>query len=87
MLQSLDSHHQYLVTLNRHDEIDPARVLGRFDYDHPVFDGRAMRAQSRRHEIQGRSGTYFAGAYWSYGFHEDGVRSALDVCRHFGVTL
>jgi len=85
-LQSLDSPHQYLVTLNRHDDIDPARVLGRFDYDHPVFDQGAMRAQTRRHEIQGRNGTYFAGAYWSFGFHEDGVRSALDVCRHFGVT-
>ena len=85
-LQSLDSPNQYLVTLNRHDDIDPARVLGRFDYDHPVFDQGAMRAQTRRHEIQGRNGTYFAGAYWSFGFHEDGVRSALDVCRHFGVT-
>jgi predicted NAD/FAD-binding protein len=86
-LQSIDSHHQLLVTLNRHDEIDPARVLGRFDYEHPVFDGEAMRAQTRRHEIQGRNGTYFAGAYWSHGFHEDGVRSGLDVCRHLGATL
>ena len=45
------------------------------------------RAQRRRPEIQGVGGTFFAGAYWGYGFHEDGVRSALDVCRHFGVTL
>jgi uncharacterized protein len=86
-LQDLDSSHQFLVTLNRHDEIDPARVLGRYDYEHPVFDGPAMRAQARRPEIQGVNGTFFAGAYWSYGFHEDGVRSALDVCRHFGTTL
>jgi predicted NAD/FAD-binding protein len=86
-LQSIDSHHQFLVTLNRHDEIDPSRVLGRFDYEHPVFDRGAMQAQLRRAEIQGVNGTFFAGAYWSYGFHEDGVRSALDVCRHFGLTL
>ncbi|HEY5155037.1 MAG TPA: FAD-dependent oxidoreductase [Acidimicrobiales bacterium] len=86
-LQGIESDHQFLVTLNRHDEIDPALVLGRFDYEHPVFDRAAMQAQRRRHEIQGVNGTFFAGAYWSYGFHEDGVRSALDVCRHFGVTL
>lgn len=86
-LQSLESEHEILVTLNRHDEVDPDTVLGRFDYDHPVFDAAAMAAQARRHEIQGVNGTFFAGAYWGYGFHEDGVRSALDVCRHFGVTL
>ncbi|MGZ4683902.1 MAG: NAD(P)/FAD-dependent oxidoreductase [Acidimicrobiales bacterium] len=86
-LQALESEHQLLVTLNRHDDIDPATVLGRFEYDHPVFDAAAMSAQARRHEIQGVNGTFFAGAYWGYGFHEDGVRSALDVCRHFGVTL
>jgi predicted NAD/FAD-binding protein len=86
-LQDLESEHQLLVTLNRHDDIDPATVLGRFEYEHPVFDAAAMSAQARRHEIQGVNGTFFAGAYWGYGFHEDGVRSALDVCRHFGVTL
>jgi uncharacterized protein len=86
-LQDLDSRHQFLVTLNRHDEVDPSQVIGRYDYDHPVFDAGAMRAQARRHQIQGVNGTFFAGAYWSYGFHEDGVRSALDVCRHFGITL
>jgi len=86
-LQDIDSRHQFLVTLNRHEEVEPDRVLGRFDYEHPVFDAGAMQAQSRRHEIQGANGTYFAGAYWGYGFHEDGVRSALDVCRHFGRAL
>jgi predicted NAD/FAD-binding protein len=86
-LQSLESEHQILVTLNRHDEIAPDRVLARFDYDHPVFDVAATAAQARRHEVQGVDGTFFAGAYWGYGFHEDGVRSALDVCRHFGATL
>ncbi len=80
-LQSIDCERPILVTLNRHDEIDPAAVLGRYEYDHPVFDVGALRAQRRRAEIQGGDGTYFAGAYWGYGFHEDGVQSALDVCR------
>lgn len=86
-LQSIESRHQFLVTLNRHEDIDAAKVLGRYDYAHPVFDAAAMAAQRRRPEIQGARGTFFAGAYWEYGFHEDGVRSALDVCHHFGVTL
>ena len=60
-------------------------MLGRYDYDHPVFDMGALRAQRRRGEIQGIEGTYFAGAYWGHGFHEDGVQSALDVCRSLGV--
>jgi predicted NAD/FAD-binding protein len=83
-LQSLRSRHQILVTLNRDDEVDPARRLGRYEYAHPVFDAAALAAQARRPEIQGVRSTYFAGAYWEYGFHEDGVRSALDVCRHLG---
>ncbi len=86
-LQSIDSRHDLLVTLNRPDDIDRSTVLAEFDYDHPVFDGEAMAAQRRRPEIQGDRGTFFAGAYWGYGFHEDGVRSALDVCRHFGADL
>jgi predicted NAD/FAD-binding protein len=81
-LQAIESRHQLLVTLNRHDEIDPERVLGRYEYAHPVFDAPALGAQRRRPEIQGTRHTFFAGAYWEYGFHEDGVRSALDVCRH-----
>ncbi len=86
-LQSIESGHDFLVTLNRDGEIDRSTVLAEFEYDHPVFDGPAMAAQRRRHEIQGDRGTFFAGAYWGYGFHEDGVVSALDVCRHFGVEL
>ncbi len=86
-LQRIESDHDFLVTLNRADEIDRSTVLAEFEYDHPVFDGPAMAAQRRRPEIQGDRGTFFAGAYWGYGFHEDGVVSALDVCRHFGTGL
>jgi predicted NAD/FAD-binding protein len=84
-LQSIESSRPLLVTLNRHDQIDPGAVLGQFEFDHPVFDVDALRAQRRLAEIQGLDGTYYAGAYWGYGFHEDGVRSAYDVCRHLGV--
>jgi predicted NAD/FAD-binding protein len=80
-LQGIRSTRPLLVTLNRTDAIDPAHVLAEFGYHHPVFDAAAMRAQRRRHEIQGTRGIYFAGAYWGYGFHEDGVQSALEVAR------
>ena len=71
------------MTLNRHDEIDAAKVIRRIDYQHPVLDRAAVRAQARRPEVQGHRGTYFAGAWWGNGFHEFGVLSALDVVRAF----
>jgi predicted NAD/FAD-binding protein len=78
-LQSLATRHQVCVTLNRHDDIDPALVHARIDYDHPVFDAGAIAAQRRRDELQGRGGVYWAGAWWGYGFHEDGARSGTEV--------
>jgi len=80
-LQSLASRHQICVTLNRHDDIDPTLVHGRFAYEHPVFDGSAIAAQRRRDELQGRGGVSWAGAWWGYGFHEDGARSGAEVAR------
>jgi predicted NAD/FAD-binding protein len=80
-LQSLATRHPVCVTLNRHDDIDPARVHARIEYDHPVFDGEAIRSQRRRDELQGRGGIFWAGAWWGYGFHEDGARSGQDVAR------
>jgi predicted NAD/FAD-binding protein len=86
-LQTIDAPAQLLVTLNRSEEIDPTRVLTEIEYDHPVFDAGAIAAQSRKDEIQGRNGVWFAGAYWGHGFHEDGVQSALDVCERLGCRL
>jgi len=86
-LQGLRSRHELLVTLNAADRIDPGRVIARFDYQHPVFDVAAMAAQKLRHVIDGRRGVHFCGAYWGYGFHEDGVKSALAVGRAFGREL
>jgi predicted NAD/FAD-binding protein len=86
-LQSLDSSTQYCVTLNREDEIDPEQVIERLTYHHPVYTSATFAAQERHEELNGVNRTYYCGAYWGYGFHEDGVRSALQVARHFGKTL
>lgn len=86
-LQDIESSRPLLVSLNSSGRIDPATVLARFTYDHPVYDGDALRAQSDRREIDGRERTHFCGAYWGHGFHEDGVQSALAVARRFGVEL
>ncbi|AXK71180.1 FAD-dependent oxidoreductase [Lysobacter sp. TY2-98] len=84
LLQGLPVRTPLVVTLNRDDAIDPRRVLKRVAYSHPVFTTAAVAAQARRHEIQGRRHTWFAGAYWGWGFHEDGVRSAVDVAEALG---
>ncbi len=83
-LQAIESRRPLLLTLNRRDAIHDGSVLAEFEYDHPVFDAAALAAQQRRPEIQGRQGIYFAGAYWGYGFHEDGVQSAHEVAAAIG---
>ena len=75
------------MTLNRTAEIDPDAIIRRIDYAHPVFTGAGVRAQGRVQEISGARRTHYAGAYWGWGFHEDGVASACRVAEHFGVTL
>jgi len=80
-LQRLPTRRQFLVTLNNSDAIAPDRVIQRLSYAHPVFDRAAFRAQARYAEINGQRRTYFCGAYWGYGFHEDGVRSAIAACE------
>jgi predicted NAD/FAD-binding protein len=79
-LQGLDSRHRFLVTLNPGDRIDSDRVLRRFVYDHPVFDSDAIAAQKLHSELSGRRRTHYCGAWWGYGFHEDGVKSAIAAC-------
>ncbi|MBL3556846.1 MULTISPECIES: NAD(P)/FAD-dependent oxidoreductase [Marinobacter] len=77
----------FCVTLNRSADIDPDRVIKRFDYAHPVFTLDAVAAQKRYDEIGGHNRSHFCGAYWFNGFHEDGVRSALRVTNALGVEL
>ncbi|HUO52804.1 MAG TPA: FAD-dependent oxidoreductase, partial [Gemmatimonadaceae bacterium] len=78
LLQSLDAPVQFLVTLNRTADIDPAKVISRIDYAHPVYTRAGVAAQRRRQEISGVNRTFYAGAYWGYGFHEDGLRSGYE---------
>lgn len=80
-LQALDVPTQVFVTLNRDEDVDPARVLARMRYEHPCFDLAAVAAQSRRGAIQGRARTWYCGAYWGFGFHEDGYRSGVEAAR------
>ncbi len=87
ILQSLNSDHTFCVTLNNHDAIDPSKVIKKIIYHHPLYTVDAIKAQNRKHEISGQKNTYYCGAYWYNGFHEDGVVSALDVCEHFGEKL
>jgi len=77
----------FCVTLNQTDLIDSEKILRIFQYEHPVFNAKSIQAQQQRERICGQQHTHFAGAYWYNGFHEDGVNSALDVCRRFGVDL
>lgn len=81
ILQGLDAPVEFCVSLNQTDAIDPARVIRRLRYEHPVFDVAAERARARRSELLVADRTSYCGAYWGWGFHEDGVRSAHDVCR------
>ncbi len=82
-LQRLGTRVPLLVTLNMPDRVDPARVIKSLAYEHPVFTPEAVAAQARQREINGANRAYFCGAYWRFGFHEDGVVSALAALEHF----
>jgi predicted NAD/FAD-binding protein len=81
ILQHLDTPQTLCVTLNDAGAVAPERVLRRFVYHHPVFTGAGIAAQARRGEISGHNRTWYCGAYWRYGFHEDGTLSGVEVAR------
>ena len=87
ILQSLDAKPDFLVTLNSLNEINPSKIIKKIDYSHPLFTVNGVHAQKKKNQISGQNNTYYCGAYWGNGFHEDGVNSALDVCKAFGVSL
>ncbi|WP_105214110.1 NAD(P)/FAD-dependent oxidoreductase [Pseudoalteromonas sp. T1lg22] len=87
ILQGLSSEQPLCVTLNGDEVIAEEHILRHFTYHHPVFNQQSLRAQQRRDEINGKQHTYFCGAYWYNGFHEDGVRSAVDVAKALGVDF
>ena len=82
-----DAPETLLVTLNRPQEIDPAKVIDSYQYSHPVFSLDGIKAQQRHAEISGHNRTHYCGAYWFNGFHEDGVNSGLRVAEAFGLSL
>lgn len=84
-LQSLGAAENYCVTLNANGRIRLDKIVRTFVYDHPLYTVESLRAQQRWSEISGVNRLHFAGAYWAYGFHEDGVNSALRVAGALGV--
>ncbi|GLX84600.1 amine oxidase [Thalassotalea loyana] len=87
ILQGLQSDTTFCVTLNQSEAIASEKVLRKFIYHHPIFSIESMQAQQKRSQICGLNNTHFAGAYWYNGFHEDGVRSAVDVAKRFDCHL
>jgi predicted NAD/FAD-binding protein len=87
-LQRLSADRDFCVTLNRTEAIDPAKIIRTISYAHPMYTPRGVAAQSEHSSISNLSSrTHYCGAYWGWGFHEDGVRSALRACEPFGVSL
>ena len=87
LLQTIEAPVDFCVTLNSPEEIEPGAIIRQLVYHHPVYSTAAFEAQKRRDEISGVNRTSYCGAYWNWGFHEDGVKSALAVCRQFGKGL
>ena len=87
VLQTLDAPVRFLLTLNHLKAIDERKVLRTFSYDHPVYSPQAVAAQARHREVNGAARSYFCGAYWRCGFHEDGVVSAQAALAHFDEDL
>ena len=86
ILQSLDCEKTYNVSLN-YDKIDPDKIIKTIEYSHPVFTLKGVEAQMRKKEICGHNRSFFAGAYWRFGFHEDGVMSGLDAAERVREVL
>jgi len=87
ILQNLQAPVEFCVTLNHVDAIDPNKIIREITYHHPVYTSQGLAARQKLHEINGKNNTFYCGAYWGYGFHEDGVKSALAVCEAFGKSL
>lgn len=85
LLQGFDSPEPFVVTLNRTAAIDPAKIIATMQYQHPVYTHASVAAQSRAGEINGRRHTWFAGAYWGFGFHEDGMRAGVGAAAGLGL--
>ena len=87
ILQSIGAPEEFCVSLNLAKSINPEKIHRQYVYHHPVYNPESLTARESHSQISGVNHTHFAGAYWGYGFHEDGVRSAVEVCTHFNKTL
>jgi uncharacterized protein len=87
MLQGIESEYSYNVSLNQTRDINPEKIIKRINYHHPVFQPGRDLAQSQHHKMIRRRGISYCGAYWGYGFHEDGVRSAIAVGEAYDQVL
>jgi predicted NAD/FAD-binding protein len=87
ILQGLAAEEEFCTTLNRTESVGPDKIIKRITYHHPVYTPTSTAARRRRGEISGKNRTWYCGAYWHYGFHEDGVKSAVEVCRNFGKKI
>ncbi|AOE61145.1 FAD-dependent oxidoreductase [Pseudomonas corrugata] len=87
ILQGIQASQTFCVSLNQTALVDPAKIIARFQYAHPQYSLAASAAQADQAQLQGQQFSYYCGAYWGNGFHEDGVVSALKVAEHFGETL
>jgi len=86
LLQGIDSPEPFVVSLNRTADIDPSKIIARMAYAHPLYSHSSVAAQTRRAEISGQRHTHYAGAWWGWGFHEDGMRSAVAAASEMGVV-
>jgi len=86
-LQNLNHEYPIIVTLNPDTMPDPETVMDKHVFSHPVFDDEAVNAKAKKQDIQGKRGLWFCGAYQRYGFHEDGLLSAVNVAKSMGVTI
>ena len=87
ILQNLKSDFTYCVTINNNQKINKNKIIKEVVYHHPLFTIDSVRAQQSYDKINGFNNTFFCGAYWGNGFHEDGVNSALKVCSKFNLSL
>jgi predicted NAD/FAD-binding protein len=87
ILQGIKSDTQFCVTLNHLEGINKSKILREFTYYHPVFNQTSIAAQQLKHTVDGKNNSYFCGAYWYNGFHEDGVHSAVNVAKQLGIEF
>ena len=87
ILQSIGAPEEFCVSLNLAKAIDPDKIHRKYEYHHPAYNPESLTARQSHAQISGVNRTHFAGAYWGYGFHEDGVRSSVEVCKHFNKVL